>query len=576
MAKILRVNMTNLTVGTPQAEGNYDGLGGRALTSALVNAEVPPTCHALSNRNVLVLARGMVSGTAVPCSGRLSVGAKSPLTGTIKESNAGGTAAQALAALGLDAVVVEGQPKENGAYVLVGSPSGWELVRDDSLRNKSNYPLVDKLFKRFGKKASIISIGKAGDMRLSSASVACTDPEGRPNRHAGRGGLGAVMGSKGLKAVVLLTRGAARPQPADPQKLADAAKRFVALLKEHPVTATALPTYGTNVLAGIVNAVGGYPTNNFSKGQFVGVDRISGEAQRETILKRHGRAKHACHPGCTIACSRVYVDSKGKYVTKGPEYETIWALGANCGIDDLDAIARMDRLCDDIGIDTIETGATIAVAMEGGLLKFGDAKGAIKLVREVGAGSPLGRIIGSGAKLAGQAFGVARVPVVKSQALPAYDPRAIKGIGVTYATSTMGADHTAGYSICQNVLKVGGSIDPLEPKGQVEISRNLQIATATIDSLGICLFVAFPVLDKPEAFQAMLDMTSAVTGKPFGADTFTEMGKSVLRTERDFNRRAGFTNMDDRLPDFFRTERLLPHDTVFDVPDAELDTVFNF
>jgi aldehyde:ferredoxin oxidoreductase len=568
--------MTTLTTSVVESGEMYKGLGGRALTSAIVNAEVSPLVHPLSSANRFVVARGILGGTAAPCSGRLSVGGKSPLTGTVKEANAGGTAAQALGVLMYDAILVEGKPKDNGTYILSVSPAGAELVREDRLKNKCNYAVADKLLRQYGKKASLILAGKAGDMMLTASSVAVTDSEGRPTRHAGRGGLGAVMGSKGLKAIVLLPKGAPRLQPADPQKFTDASKKFVALIKEHPVTGTALPTYGTNVLAGIINAVGGYPTNNFSVGQFAGVDRISGETQRETIVKRGGKPKHSCHPGCTIACSRIYVDKAGKYITKGPEYETIWALGANCGINDLDAIARMDRLCDDIGLDTIEMGATIAVAMEGGLLKFGDANGAVNLLKEVGRGSPLGRIIGSGANVAGQAFGVARVPVVKGQALPAYDPRAVKGIGVTYATSTMGADHTSGYSVCQNVLKVGGSIDPLEPKGQVEISRNLQIATAAMDSTGLCLFVAFPVLDKPEAFQAILDMVSALTGTPFTAENWVDLGKRTLLCERDFNKRAGFTNLDDRLPEFFCTERLLPHNTVFDVPDAELDTVFGF
>lgn len=576
MGKILRVDMTTLKTTVADSDGVYKGLAGRALTSAIVNAEVPPLSHPLSPANKLVFARGILGGTSAPCSGRLSIGAKSPLTGTIKETNAGGTAAQALGVLSYDAIVVEGKAANAATYVLVVSPSDAMLVRDDKLRGKSNYAVAERLFRQYGKKASLVLTGKAGDMMLTASSIAVTDPEGRPTRHAGRGGIGAVMGSKGLKAIVILPKGAGRLQPADPQKFMEASKKFVSLLKEHPVTGTALPTYGTNVLAGIVNAVGGYPTKNFSTGQFAGIDRINGETQRETIVKRGGKPKHPCHPGCTIACSRIYVDRAGKYITKGPEYETIWAFGANCGIDDLDAIARMDRLCDDIGLDTIEMGATIAVAMEGGLLKFGDAKGAVNLLKEVGRGSPLGRIIGSGAKVTGQVLGVTRVPVVKGQALPAYDPRAVKGIGVTYATSTMGADHTAGYSVCQNVLKVGGSIDPLQATGQVEISRTLQIATAALDSTGLCLFVAFCVLDKPEAFQAILDMVSSFTGTPFTTENWLDLGKRTLLAERDFNKRAGFTNLDDRLPEFFRTEQFLPHNAVFDVPDSELDTVFSF
>jgi len=576
MAKILRVNMKDCSVAEEAPRRAYAGLGGRALTSAVVAAEVPPSCHPLSAENKLVIAPGLLSGTAAPCSGRLSVGGKSPLTGTIKESNAGGTAAQALARLGIAAVVVEEAPPPGKQYVLKLDADVARLLHASGLKGKTTYAACDALRARHGKGVSIICIGPAGEMKLSAATVAVTDTEGRPTRHAGRGGLGAVMGAKGLKAVVLDASRAGRPEPKNPAKFKTAARAFARYLAKHPVTGEALPTYGTNVLANIINSVGAYPTRNFREGQFEGTDKISGETQRDIIIKRGGKPKHACHPGCTIACSRIYHDKKGKYLTKGPEYETIWAHGADCGIDDLDAIAQMDRLDDEIGLDTIETGAAIAVAMEAGLIKFGDAKGAVRLLKEVAKGSPLGRIIGSGASVVGQAFGVARVPVVKGQALPAYDPRAAKGIGVTYATSTMGADHTAGYAITANVLKVGGWVDPLKPRAQVELSRNLQVATAALDSTGLCLFVAFCLLDEPKSLKAVCDMIAAHTGTKFTAADFTELGKRVLRAERRFNKRAGFSSMDDRLPDFFKREPLPPHQTVFDVTDKELDKVFDF
>ena len=270
------------------------------------------------------------------------------------------------------------------------------------------------------------------------------------------------------------------------------------------------------------------------------------------------------------------MDEKGEYLTKGPEYETIWAHGANCGIDDLDAIARMDRLDDDYGLDTIEMGVAIGVAMAAGLKAFGDAQGAIELLHEVGKGTPLGKIIGNGAAVVGQVFGVSHVPVVKRQGLPAYDPRAIKGIGVTYATSTMGGDHTAGYAVAPNILKVGGYVDPLKPEGQVDLSRALQIATAFLDSAGLCLFTAFCILDRPEAMDAIRDMINAQYSWTLTLDDLTALGQNVLKTERAFNATAGFTAAEDRLPDFFKEEPLPPHNVVFDVPDQALDTVFNF
>jgi aldehyde:ferredoxin oxidoreductase len=280
--------------------------------------------------------------------------------------------------------------------------------------------------------------------------------------------------------------------------------------------------------------------------------------------------------GCVIRCSGIYHDTDGEYVSKWPEYETVWAFGPNCAIDDLDAIARMDRACDDIGLDTIETGNAIAVAMEGGVKEFGDVAGAEELLAEIGKGTPLGRILGSGAGTVGKAFGVRRVPVVKNQALPAYDPRAVKGVGVTYATSTMGADHTAGYAVATNIMKVGGYVDPLVTEGQVNLSRDLQVATAAIDTCGLCLFVAFPVMDIPDAFTAIVDMVNAKYGLSLTGDDVGALGQRVLKMERDFNARAGFTAVDDRLPEFFKNEKLPPHDQVFDITDDDLDTVFNF
>jgi aldehyde:ferredoxin oxidoreductase len=236
----------------------------------------------------------------------------------------------------------------------------------------------------------------------------------------------------------------------------------------------------------------------------------------------------------------------------------------------------LDFLDDNCGLDTIEMGVTIGVAMEAGIAKFGDAEAAINLVKEVGKGSPLGRILGNGAAVTGRVFGVERVPVVKGQAMPAYDPRAVQGIGVTYATSTMGADHTAGYAVATNILKVGGDVDPLKPQGQVELSRNLQIATAAVDATGMCLFIAFAVLDQPETFQAFLDLLNAFYGLNLDGNGVVDLGKTILKMERNFNARAGFTAEHDRLPRFFKTDPVPPHNVVFGVTDEELDSLYNW
>ena len=580
MDKILRINVG--ADGGPEFKteplGDYAGLGGRGLTSAIVSKEVPPTCHPLGEDNKLIIAPGLLSGSAAAMSGRISVGCKSPLTGGIKEANAGGQPSQMLGRLGYAAIVLEGKPKAKSLYKVFINKDGVKISEDNSMCMMGNYDVVDKMKAEYGEKIGVISIGPAGEQKLAGASIAFSDMELRPTRHAGRGGVGAVMGSKGIKAIVVDDAGCSVRSPANPDAFKAANKEFVAGLRKHPVSGEGMPAYGTNVLTNVINEAGAYPTKNFQWGQFDGCEKISGETQAETENARggEGSATHGCHRGCVIRCSGTFYDKDGKYLTKQVEYETVWAHGGNCGIDDLDAIAQLDRLDDDFGLDTIEMGATIAVAMEGGVAEFGDAEAAIKLVKEVGAGTPMGKILGSGAAVAGKVFGVERVPVVKGQAMPAYDPRGIMGIGVTYATTTMGADHTAGYAVGSNIMGTGGKTDPLSPEGQAELSKNLQIATAAIDSTGLCLFIAFPLLDQPETFQALIDVINGFTGASLTADDVTELGKSILKNEREFNAAAGFTKKDDRLPDYFKKEPLGPHNITFQVSDEELDQVHNY
>lgn len=578
MEKILRIDMG--AEGAPSLQessiSEFPGLGGRGLTSTIIAREVPPDCHPLGKENKVVIAPGLLSGTTAAMSGRISIGCKSPLTGGIKESNAGGQPSQVLARLGYAAIILEGKPDGDDLYKIFINKDGVRITVDNNLKMLGNYAVVEKMKSEFGNNIACISIGQAGEMKLPAASVACTDMEVRPARHAGRGGTGAVMGSKGVKVIVLDDTGTEMRQPKDPEKFRAANRVFVDGLMKHGVTGEALPAYGTNVLTNILNEAGGYPTYNFKEGSFAGASKISGETEAALEAERGGVVTHGCHRGCVIRCSGIYNDKDGHYLTKQPEYETVWAHGGNCGIDDLDKIAMMDFIDDDTGLDTIEMGVTIGVAMDAGLLKFGNADAAISLLREVGKGTPLGRIIGSGAAVTGRVFGVERVPVVKGQAIPAYDPRAVKGMGVTYATSPMGADHTAGYATATNILKSGGYVDPLKPQGQVDLSRNLQIATAAVDSTGMCVFIAFALLDNPETFQALLDMLNAFYGTELTADSVAGLGKSILKLERDFNIRAGFTNEQDRLPSFFKTQPVPPHNVTFDITDEELDQTFNF
>ncbi len=575
MDKIFRVNMTDLITSIEEVPSNWAGLGGRALTSTIVAAEVDPSCHALGVNNKLVFAPGLLSGTAAANSGRMSCGAKSPLTGTIKESNVGGTSAQQFAKMGIKALIIEGLPKEDKFYSLNVTTSGVTISEETELIGKGNFAVIEALEARFDKKVGVVSIGQAGEAKMAAANISVKDPDSKIRSH-GRGGMGAVMGSKKIKYISIDAAGAPGVQIADPEKFKAASRVFAKTILDHPVAGEGLATYGTNVLVNILNEAGGLPTRNFTYGQFEGHDKISGETMHDVIVERGGKTKHGCHAGCIMQCSQVYNDKQGNYLTSGFEYETIWGMGANCCVDNLDQIAEADSIMDDIGIDSIETTVMFGVAMEAGILPFGDGAGILRLLKdEIGKLTPLGRILGGGTGSVGKAYGVTRVPVVKNQGIPAYDPRSVKGIGITYATSTMGADHTAGYSIATNILNIGGFVDPLKKEGQVELSRNLQIATAAVDSTGMCIFIAFPALDNPECLPALIDMINARFGINLTGDDVTELGKSVLKTERAFNIGAGFTNKDDRLPEFF-SEPVAPHNAVWDFSGEEIDAFWDF
>jgi aldehyde:ferredoxin oxidoreductase len=386
------------------------------------------------------------------------------------------------------------------------------------------------------------------------------------------------MGSKGLKAIVVDDTGGPGVAIADPEKFREGAKRFAKALIDYPLTG-ALKTFGTNFLVGPINGAGGYPTRNFREGTFDGAEKVSGEYMHEVITKRGGQPSHVGCTTCVIHCSNVYVDEKGKYITASFEYETIWAQGANLGISDLDSIAMADRLCDDYGIDTMENGNALGVAMEAGVRPFGDAKGALELIEEIGKGTPLGRILGSGAWVTGKAFGVTRVPTVKKQGMAAYEPRAIHGIGVTYATTPMGADHTAGWIVGRNLASLGGDLHPHKPDGQVDASREAQINVAVMDSTGLCNFVNFAIGDTanaPEAGKGFFELMSGLQGTPVTPNDVKALGEKILKLERDFNLKAGFTEADDRLPDFMMEEEIPPHNVTFTVPDSELDRLFKF
>ncbi len=574
--KFLRVNLTDQSIHWEKCSEPYSGLGGRALTSTMINREVEPTTDALGADNKLIFAPGYFAGTPLINTSRLSIGAKSPLTGGIKESNVGGTVAFSLARLGIAAIIIEGQATEGTCFLLsIDDNDAASLLPASELKGMRTYQLVRRLQQRFGTDTSITCTGPAGDALLLSASIQSTDLDGRPCRAAGRGGLGAVMGAKGLKALIVNTKGTVPVAIADQDGFKKAAKAYGAAVLADEFSGEILPKLGTAALVEPINAAGAFPTNNARFGQFEGVEKISGETMARVITERGGKTTHKGCSQCIINCSNDFVTPEGDYVTSSLEYETIWAMGGMIGNDDLDAIARLDFLCDDIGLDTINTGNALAVAFDAGYAPFGDSRTAIRLVEEVAEGTEMGRLIGNGPDAVGAHFNHPRVPTVKGQGMSAYDPRAIQGMAVTYATTPMGMDHTAGWVVDQNLEAFGGTVDAHGAEGQVEISRATQIHMAAVDSVGICDF-AQSGLAGDEGIKNVYTMMSARSGKPFSKDDWSALGEKVIRAELEFNRKAGLTSQDDRLPLLFYNEPLPPYNVVVKVTDEQLDSTFEF
>ncbi len=582
--KILRVNMDELEAEFEDVPEEYENLGGRALTSTIVADEVPPTCDPLGPHNKLVLAPGIVTGTTAPSSGRISAGGKSPLTGGIKESNAGTSFSQTLAKLGIKAIVVEGQ-HEDGYKLLKVDADGVTFEDAEKWTDRGLYKVYEEMKKYYGDEMDICGVGIAAEMKGSNSGIVFNDPEGRSTRYSGRGGLGAVMATRGLKFILADTESAGGRAPStgedtpgleikDKETFEKGRKKLVEAIREHDVTSETLPTLGTDSMVNVINEAGGLPQYNFFSGREDEASKVSGEEKAEEIKKRGAVRPHNCSPGCIINCSEIWTKPDGSDPVGILEYESVWALGPNCGIYDLETIGELNRKCNDIGLDTIETGVTLGVAMEGGVADFGDGKAALKLMEEIREGTPLGRILVNGAKFTGKAFGVDRVPEVKGQAMPAYEPRAIKGIGVTYATTPMGADHTAGYTVSPEILGVGGDEDPLSPEGKAELSRGAQKSTAFVDSSGYCLFVTFATADIEKGMEGLVETVNGVLGTDWTIEDAVEFGGEILKKEREFNEKAGLNETDDRVPEFMKEEKLPPHNQTFDVSDEELDKVF--
>ena len=568
MEWIIRVNTKTGNISREKASEEEIHWGGRLLVSKFLLREVLPTCDPLGRHSKLIFAPGLLGDTSVTTTGKFSIGGKSPLTRGVKESDVGGEAGKKIARLGIKAVLLEDLPEELTTKVLILARNKAELIEIPELKHKYVCETISTLRERFGNQAGIICVGPAGEMKMAGAGVAVSGPQDIQVRYAGRGGLGAVMGSKGIKAIIVDDTGVPTPPVFDEALLRDAARNLAQGIMTAPKTENR-HHFGTPAVLMLCNEIGILPTRNFSAGQFEKAEDLAGERIADVIAERggEGRSGTPCVRGCVIACSNVFPDRAGKKVVASIQYENIALLGPNCGIGNLDDIAELNNLCNEVGVCAIETGASIGVAMEAGVIAFGDAEGAKDLIRQIGEGTYLGRILGNGVVITGRVLGIRRVPAIKGQAIPAYDPRSLKGNGVTYVTSPMGADHTAG-----NALETVKTVDPLGPENQVETSRRLQIRAAILDTLGLCLFTRPPFTKQPDLFPPLL---KGRYGWDWTYEDVQKMGIEALETEREFNRRAGVSEEFFDMPEFMREESLTPKNSLYDVPMEEMQRIWD-
>lgn len=558
--KILRVDIANERVSFENLREEWKSIGGSALIAKIMNKEVPPAADPLGPDNLFIIAVGPLAGTQAPQLGRISVGAKSPLTLGIKEANSGGPAAQILDRLGLRAVIVQGAPRNRRLYCLFISNDKTTLIPANEYRGMKNYELVGKLRKQYGEKVAVIFTGIAGERKYKGASVSLTDIFGDPSRNAARGGLGAVMGSKGLKAIIIDPSQAGQVDLADPEEFRKIVKSWVDTLK-HDISCSLYSRFGTPFAISNSASQGTLPSNNYRSGRPANFITVSGNSIQKILFERGGKM-HRCMPGCVVQCSIIYPDKDGKRLCSAYEYETIAMLGTNLGITDNDAIARLKLICDDLGVDAIETGSSLGLAADAGKMSFGDWESAARLLGEIEKETPLGLALGNGVVATARYLNVSRIPAYKGQAIPAHDPRSVKGTGVTYFTSPMGADHTAGLTYR----------NPRDRDKQAENSLRSQIQAATCDAFGYCLN-SVPG-GRASIYPFFADLINARYGLQLTPKDIMEIGKQTLRDQLDFNEKAEFSKTDSKGAAFVREETIAPSGQVFDVDEAEIKKVW--
>lgn len=568
------INVNTQEIAYKEVDTKYRFIGGRGLIANLMIDEVDPLCDPLGKKNKLIIAPGLMAGTTAPCSGRLSIGSKSPLTGGIRESNSGGTAAYEMGKLGIKAIIIEDIPKENDDwYSIYISNDKVEFIKANEIIGKGNYETTEYYRKIFGDKISIISIGPAGEKRFPNSTIAVTNMEGIPSRQAARGGLGSVLGSKKIKAIIIENKNKAKKSGEiyDPITFKNLNVKWSRELIKNKKQ---LHEFGTTPLVQNINKVGGLPIQNFRYGSSQLAENLYPDKFAELIDERGGKRGHSCHPGCVIRCSNIFNDKDGNYLTSGLEYETIGLTGPNLGIFNYDTIAKIDRFCDDFGLDTIELGVAIAIYMESGYAQFGNEEQLFGLIDEIKNDTVIGRLIANGAGVVAKVLGVKRAPIVKNMAMASYDPRALKGTGVTYATSPQGADHTAGSA---NVGKKGyregtNGLDTHKEYNQVRLSQDLQVMMAVLDTLGLCIFVGGNI----DTMNKLAPILTSLKGEMYKIEDVLKIGINTIMKEIEFNKKAGITNQDNRLPEFFYNEPLKPFNLTFDVSEDELNEIFIF
>jgi aldehyde:ferredoxin oxidoreductase len=561
MRKHTQINLKTKSVETEQLDVSTIIRAGRHFIARTLVDRSAWTVDPLSPDNPLIFSVGPFAGTNFSNANRLSIGCRSPLTGGIKESNSGGTFGFAMGQLELAGFTLN-NAADDWIIIHIRKDGEIEFHSAHKYLGKNNFEVAAMLHEKHGKKVSLAICGPVGEYQGLVSGIVTSDIDLRPSRLAARGGVGAVMGSKKVKAIVIdLNK---MPAFVDRKKVMGSVKEYNRLLDEQAAVDT-MRKVGTAMMADVQNHQGGLPVNNFSIGQFVDTDvepfKLGGDFIREQNLARGGQTTHACMPGCTIECSNVYVDESGLEIASPIEYETLGLMGTNCGLTNPDDLARMNFIANDLGLDTIETGATIGVLMELGHAEFGDLQFMQQFFEEMRTGTEVGRLWAQGTARVGEHYGAKRVPVIKKQAISAYDPRVVEATGITMMMTPQGADHTAG-----NLPVLDCS--HMTAKEIVAASLEAQIQYAASDSLGICIFgrsVTFTRID------FIISSLNAAYGTNLTSDFFTELGRETIDLERKFNKAAGFTEADDELPAFFYEEPLAPTNKVARFHSAEIN-----